>query len=253
MASRSAVVGLSRRSLSPLLLLVGLLALATSAYGSERVVDGGFDALTTCNPDPPAACTNPAWTQATEPDDLQVPICESGIGVCGQYGDGPLSQLAWAQLGARSEGPLADDIWSIQQVVQIPAAPATLTFQLRIQPSLAAHGTLVARLDGAPIFGAADSTPGFASYASVRVDVSGFAGSPRVLSFEGATHNVDMGGTGTFNLDDVSLEAPNVASTPAPPAGTPRKCGRRKKGHKRAAHAAKKRKCKGKRKKARRR
>jgi Ca2+-binding RTX toxin-like protein len=108
---------------------------------------------------------------------------------------------------------------AVSQSVEIPAAPATLRFVLRIAISPSTTGSITASIDGATVFTAADTAVGYATYQPVSVDVSGFAGGSHVLRFSGATaySGSASGASDSFEVDDVSLDAPAAVTPPTPP------------------------------------
>jgi hypothetical protein len=109
------------------------------------------------------------------------------------------------------------------------------------------------------VFSATDATPGYANYTRVTVPVGIAAGpGPRELRFE-ADAEVDPGpasigapvASDTFDVDDVSLDAPEppVAPVTAPPAAgssgplAPQSVTRKKCKRKKHPRAARKKKC----------
>jgi Ca2+-binding RTX toxin-like protein len=188
-----------------------------SASASERVQDGGFDAAT-CTPGPTGECTSPAWTQ-TRSNTFTGPICRVGTANCGFFPGpdvGPRSPSNWAQFGGESvTGGTQSSV--LEQIIQIPAGPATLTFYLKTGDSSISTGTFQAKIDGTQVFSAGGTTPGYANYSPVTVDVGGFAGGARTLSFEWVNqHGSSMGSSDSFNIDDVSLDAADAPPAPGP-------------------------------------
>jgi hypothetical protein len=224
---------------------LALLAAAPAAVAgaAERVADRDFES-TVCNG---TTCTSPAWTAAvsgqppspaTAIGPLCAPTSASGPASCSSggfsgYNNGP----HWARLGSEAGFEGGDDrppslTTSIAQQVLIPASlasePATLSWSFHIVPEQYATGTFRALVDGHVVFSATDATPGYANYTRVTVPV-GFAAGPgqRELRFE-ADAEVDPGpasigapvASDTFDVDDVSLDAPDPPAA-TPPAGTP--------------------------------
>jgi hypothetical protein len=200
--------------------------LAPPAAAVERVADGGFDAAV-CNVQD---CTSPVWVEeATEfpyRDGILLsnsgPICSGETYRCATSGSGYVSGYHWARLGAGifypSQGYVSRTT-AISQTVQIPAAPATLTFYLRILDEAGSYGSFHVSVGGRKVFRAVDTTPGyFPTYARVRVDLSAFAGGAREIRFEGGTQAVGTtdSDSDSFDVDDVSVDA---AGPPSPPPG----------------------------------
>jgi Putative metal-binding motif len=189
------------------------LAAATVAFGLtqpaaafERVQDGRFDLATCTGSD----CVSSAWTESASGTSPIGPICRSGFGpgTCADSsGTGYSSGPNWARLGAGVNATT-----SVSQTVQIPAAPAKLTFLLHITAQPNGTDTLSVTIDGTEVFRATDATAGFNPYKAVTLDVSQFAGGPRVLRFQGQ-NNAATTPSDSFDVDDVSLDAPE----PPPP------------------------------------
>lgn len=235
---------------------LALLAVAPAAVAgaAERVADRDFES-TVCNG---TTCTSPAWTAsisgqppapATAIGPLCAPTSASGPPACSSgglsgYNHGP----HWARLGSETGFEGGDDrppslSTSVTQQVLIPASlasePATLSFSFHIVPQQYATGTFRALVDGQVAFSATDATPGYANYTRVTVPVGFAAGpGPRELRFE-ADAEVDPGpaslgapvASDTFDVDDVSLDAPDppIATPPvtAPVAGPSSATGQR--------------------------
>jgi hypothetical protein len=196
-------------------MLVAMVFSTSQARASERVLDGSFDILTACGAGPGAVCTNPVWAQALGGGASIGPLCKSGTGSCGNF-QGPdnvfyLSAPNWVQLGGETSasGPLT---YSIEQVVNIPAAPATLSFQLLTKNSTVSTGAFTVRIDGIPVFAAGGS---LSSYAPVSVDLSAFASGLRTLRFDAIDTQNSSGSSDSFNIDNVSLDAPDHAAQPS--------------------------------------
>ncbi len=185
------------------------------ANASEHVLDGSFEALTTCNA---GDCTSPVWAESSSGGGTG-PLCQSGTQNCGYFqapaAVGPLTGTKWAQLGG--ESVIANPTYSISQPVNIPAGGATLSFQLSRKNS-ASTGTFNARIDGASVFTAGGADAG---YTQVSADVSSLTGL-RILSFEATIDNPLSGSTDSFNIDDVSLvDSPSQQTAPPPVATVP--------------------------------
>jgi hypothetical protein len=220
--------------------MAALLIAAPQAIATERVADGNFES-TTCDG---SSCTSPGWTAAVsgQPPSPALaigPLCApffawGGPPECADGGhSGYLSPVHWARLGSSSRFVGGDDrpptlTTSIAQSVEIPAAPATLSFNLHIVPQGFATGTFRVTVDGQLVFDTVDGATGYDSYPLLSVPVDFAAGpGPHELRFEGNA-DVDPGpapdGTAvasdTFDLDNVSLDAPDPpASEPAPGSG----------------------------------
>ena len=74
---------------------------------------------------------------------------------------------------------------SLEQTVSIPTAPATLSFRLRIINAAGPTGEFKVEVGGTQVFAATDTTPGFAAYAPVTIDVSSFAGTTPLAQARG--------------------------------------------------------------------
>jgi hypothetical protein len=190
------------------------LATAGEAPALERVVDGGFDASSCDN----AGCSSTVWD---EDSDANVgtspigPIC-SGMNLgCASNASGFSTAPNWARLGAATAagGGAFQVTTAVEQVISIPAAPATLTFYLRFldldptglsQMKVSLSGTVLRTFT---------QPTGFATYVPVTIDVGAFAGGTRVLRFEGASF---FGGidADSYDIDRVSLDAPDAAPAP---------------------------------------
>ncbi|MDX6617103.1 MAG: hypothetical protein QOD60_2194 [Solirubrobacterales bacterium] len=202
------------------------LLVPASASASERVLDGSFDVITACTP---SDCTSPVWAETVDNGGGTGPLCQAGTGSCGYFqGMGMVfasSPPVWAQFGG--ESVLADPTYSIQQVVNVPAAPATLRFQLFIKDSNATTGAFTVQINGTPVFAAGGTTPGYGAYAPVSIDISPFAGGLRTLRFDVSEANPGGVSTDSFNVDNVSLDAPDHSPVPATP--IKKKCKKSKK------------------------
>ena len=167
--------------------------------GTEIVADGGFE----------AGSPNPNWTEASS--NFGTPLCTTGL--CGTGGGtGPASGLWWAWFG----GIAAPETGSVSQTVMGGANDAcTLSFSLEI-PVASGNGTdfLDVSIGGTTVYSALENTPGFATYAPVVVDVSGFInGTAQTLSFDSSISGTP--GLTNFFVDDVSLTCQaGVPTTP---------------------------------------
>ena len=206
---------MGRRFLGAAVLLAALIAPA-QVSASEHVLDGGFDAVTSCMA---GDCTSPVWSESLGGSAGTGPLCQDGIGSCGHFEGammvGPRSGTKWAQLGGETSAS-GLNTYSIQQVVSMPTGPATLNFQLRTRNSNASTGAFTVRIDGTPIFTVGGSEM---LYAPISVDVSAFAGGLRTLRFEVA-NNDNNGSTDSFNVDDISLIDQPAQPAPATPQAT---------------------------------
>jgi hypothetical protein len=234
----------NRWLIASLLAGMALFIPASPVSAAEHVLDGGLDQVTTCVS---GDCSNPVWAEGRQGDSFVGPICQAGVGSCGFF-EGPGNAFAssppsWLQMGGETKDGASS--WFAQQVVSLPAAPMTLRFSLMTRDSNVDAGTLVVKIGSAPVFAVAANAPGFASYAPVSVDVSGFGGGLRELRFEVSDTQAGSGSSDSFNIDDVSItdQPPGPAATTTP--AKKKKCKKKKKNR---ASAAKKKKCKKKRK-----
>ena len=187
----------------------------------QRVKDGSFDTRTTCSG---GACTNPAWSVTTS-GFFAGGLCgvTGGDPSCTFEGGAPHSPPFWFR---SSEGTVGTTNLSTlrQDAILIPAAPASLGFELRIRQSSGdATGSMSVTIDGAPLRTITHAEPGFSAYAPVNIDASSAVGpGNHLLQFSfastGAT-NLDRGPS--FMLDDVSLTAPDATSMPIDPPAPP--------------------------------
>jgi hypothetical protein len=194
------------------------------AEAAERVKDGGFEAAS-CNA---TDCSDDsAWEQSSTSAFANGtgPICRSGTGsgntACTSQGSAPFSGSTWARLGAgfKASAMFGGGILSsLEQTVAISNAPATLSFRLRIIDSPGATGEFTVKAGDAQVFSTTDTTPGFASYTPVAIDLSSFAGTSPVLQFRASSGAIAIGALNSFDLDDISLITadPSVATTVDP-------------------------------------
>jgi hypothetical protein len=132
------------------------------------------------------------------------------LGTC-VSGGGYTTFWNWARLGA---GNTSDNTSAVQQTVQIPAAPAKLTFALLIRGT--GTGTMRVTIGGTEVFSVSEATTGYTDYHAVTVDVSRFAGGARALRFEGHTSApATTAPSRIFDIDDVKLDAPEAPPPPS--------------------------------------
>jgi hypothetical protein len=199
--------------------VAAVLAIANPpAQAAQRVADGNFEA-TTCTT---TTCTSPAWTAVPGGAGFAIgPLC-GFTAACVSQGSGYTSASHWARLGASGSytGPDRAPVVtsSISQPVLIPAAPATLSFALRIINDAHSSGGFTASIDGQSVYGASDTTVDHINYELVTVNVNRFAGpGPKTLKFEatgqpGGTDGASAYFTDSFDVDDVSLDAADPAA-----------------------------------------
>ena len=190
---------------------VSAMCLVPGAAGAaERVQDGGFEA-STCDA---MQCTDPVWPDGVTTAFANVtgPICRSGTGSgntdCNGGGAAAFSGSTWSRLGAgyKASAMFGGGVISfLDQIVPIPTAPATLRFRLRIFDAAGATGEFKVEVGGTLVFSATDSTPGFAAYAPVAIDLSSRAGTAPLLRLEGVSSQMPVGALDSFDVDDVSL------------------------------------------------
>jgi hypothetical protein len=203
---------------------------ASAATATERISDGGFD-QTLCNS---AGCLGGPWTQAGSTNGdvtprLVGPICSASNTDCFAAGNsGYTSQFHWARIGAATEAPdsgQASVDSYVQQSIQVPAsfppAPlATLHFALRIRPGNdSPDETLTVSLDGTPVFSVDDSDNTYTgNYQPVEVPLDALVGpGAKTLRFEAS--GLFRSISSSFDIDDVSVTAPDALAPPVAPAG----------------------------------
>jgi hypothetical protein len=217
-----------------LLATLALFAVPASSSAVELVGDGSFEGATGMT------LNSPSWTEADSA--FGSPLCNAG---CGNGGGTmvPRTGTIFAWFGG---SPGTTQTASLTQSVVIPRGTANLTFWFRRGGSNNGGGVLNVLLDGNSLFTANDSST-LTTYTAITRDLSASAnGLSHTLRFD----YVDAaGGAGLTNMavDDVSINATPLATTPGNTSGTAGKC-KRKKGKKKPAAAAK---CKKKRKKKR--
>jgi hypothetical protein len=212
-----------------------MLALAVSAgaaTATERINDGGFDqaACTT------AGCTGGAWSHGASVGVGSAigPICSdlnhnclcNTPAICTPT-IGFHSSHNWARVGAAEEDPdteISTVDSFVQQDIQVPAsfppAPlATLHFFLRIIPTDdSSNETLTVSLGGTPVLNVDDGDTGYGIYEPVDVPLDALVGpGAKTLRFEasGTFRHVST----SFDIDDVSVTAPDALGPPAVSAG----------------------------------
>jgi hypothetical protein len=195
------------------------LVMAGEAAALERVVDGGFDA-SSCDA---AGCSSAVWD---EDSDANVgtnpigPICSGMNLACSTNGSGYTTAPNWSRLGAATAagGGAFQVTTAVEQAVSIPAAPATLTFYLRFLDLDPGGLSQMKVLLSGSVLATFTQPTGFATSTPVTIDVGAFAGGTRVLRFEGSSL---FGGidADSYDIDSVSLDAPNAAVAAAGPTG----------------------------------
>ncbi len=168
---------------------------------TERITDGTFEA------------GNPwtAWTAQTSTN-FGTPNCNTAL--CGTDGGtaAPFAGDNWVWFG----GIAAAETATVGQDMTIPSGgAATLTFQLRIgKVTTPFTDTLTVTIDGTNIATFTEPSVAESGYTLRSFDVSAFA--------NGASHSLLFTYTGTttgaanFTIDDVSLIAGGVCTTPTP-------------------------------------
>ena len=187
----------SARRFAVLLASLSLLAFglgAADAHAAERVQDGGLEGFS-CNA---SACTSSIWTETDTAGNSASPFCANGLmGACNPF---------TARTGTKYllfYGAGMENLTVSQSGIQIPAAPATLSFWMSTG-SITGPATITVLIDGQQVFtrGASPYIP----YTLFTVDVGARAGpGPHTLSFRrtapgGATNDY-------FLVDDISLDA----------------------------------------------
>lgn len=214
--------------------MLSLAVPASAATATERVSDGGFDqaACTT------AGCTGGAWSHGSSVglgtvigpicSDLNHNcVCNTPSVLCAPPNSGFHSSHNWARVGAAEEDPDTEistvDTFA-QQDIRVPASfpptpLATLHFFLRIVPSDdGANETLTVSLGGTPVLTVDDDATGYGSYQPVDLPLDALVGpGAKTLRFEasGDFRHVST----SFDVDDVSVTAPDALGPPAVSAG----------------------------------
>jgi hypothetical protein len=205
-------------------LLVAAALFAGEAGAVERVQDGGFE-QSSC-PTGANRCTSAAWTQFRSVVNAFAlgPICGPETSGCAGGGSGYTTEPNWARLGsAVGPGPSGGVDSRIDQMVSIPAAPATLRFNLRILDlDSRTTGHMEVSLDGRVVWQGTADMPGYTNSQRVTVDVSSLAGATRLLRLEG--NNPFSTESDSFDIDDVSLDAPPASTSTGQRAAALKKC-----------------------------
>ena len=202
------------RLVIPLMAVAVMLMGPASASAAERVTDGSFDGATCTASD----CTSPSWTETSTATSFAPagPICGPATTNCSVNGGAAKSAPNWARLASTLYSG-STSTSSVAQTVAIPAAPATLTFDLLIQPEPFYSGTFQVTVDGAIVYSATYATTGHATYQPVSVNLDAYAGGgARTLRFTGVSTYTGPGSgqSGDFQVDDVSLLAADAPVTP---------------------------------------
>lgn len=210
--------------------LAGLLmfaAPACAATATERVSDGGFDLM----PCAPTGCVGSSWSQGGTTDGNSAvivgPICSATVTGCAVASSGYHTPFHWARIGRVSQTgshPAQVDTW-IQQDVMVPAsfppAPlATLHFVMRILQESGSDENLTISLGGREVTRIQSNDARFTgSYTQVDVPLDSFVG-PGVqpLRFEATGFYQEPVST-SFDIDDVSVTAPDALAPVAAPTG----------------------------------
>jgi hypothetical protein len=194
--------------LANLLTLLLAVALASAAQ-VEVVADGGFEG-TTCGATK-TSCTNANWPlKGSEATVCKTPPCEAGAA----------SGNGFFRFGGK--GGTGDPEYSeVSQSVTIPAAPATLSFDVvYADDGFDTVNYLKVFLDGVELK-EITSAP---SYTHELIDVSASAGGgPKTLTFEFLCGGEGGARCPVVDLDDVSLLSgtPTPANPTTPPSGGP--------------------------------
>lgn len=222
MTAQGVTRSLGRRAAAAVLALAGMAAVTAQPAGAiERIQDGNFEQAACSTTD----CVSLPWAEtATSSGNPIGPICNAVTYFCIQSGSGYSTAPNWTRLGAGfSNNTLssASHSSSIRQTVQIPAAPARLSFALRMPPIFdTSTGTFTVRVGTTTVFFATTSTTGYSTYQPVVIDVSQFAGGTRDISFEATTQTPPYDNRGakvrSFDVDNVSVDAPDPVPAAAP-------------------------------------
>jgi hypothetical protein len=180
------------------MLILAVLIPADSAAGAELIKDGSFEST-------PASEDNPNWDQGGV---AFLPICD--VELCGDGGGtvGPRTGNNWAWFGGF---PSPEEQFVSQEVTIARGPSATLTFYLWLGVS-SGNGLDAFRvlMDGEELLEVPEDAEGYGSYTLVSLDVSRYVSDrPHELSFEYAGVG---GGTTNFSLDDISLQASDLAA-----------------------------------------
>jgi hypothetical protein len=183
--------------------VAGVAMVVPAASASERVQDGGFEGTTCVGSD----CSNTSWSKLGP----RVVFCQTG-----SCSGAAFSGTHWLLFGGGfvdtdppGEGVPAFSL--VEQQVEIPAAPAVLSFMLENFTG-AGSVTLTVKLDGTTILTPEVKGSATYPYKVVTADVSQFAGPGKHnLRFEHTCGST----CGRVSVDNVSLDAADV---PAPAA-----------------------------------
>jgi hypothetical protein len=214
-STRTAVSGRGL-ALAIALTTIALALPAANAGAVERVSDGGFDATTCTLTD----CTSPFWSEQSA-DSTIGPLCRTGVDSCGAWGGTPdlvgyNSPLGWVQLGGENKPQNAIMNSSVAQTVDVPAAPARLRFLLLIKDANLSVSSFAVFVDGLHILTLQAS--GDTAYTPIVIDISPVAGGPRTFKFTAASGQLAAGASDSYNIDDVSVDAPDKPVVPPTPA-----------------------------------
>ncbi|MGZ5312837.1 MAG: hypothetical protein ACXWEA_01385 [Solirubrobacterales bacterium] len=214
-----------------------LLAFPGGAGAVQRVEDGSFENMNCFT----NVCTSTVWAPDIFYSGTWTPIgplcgvAATGIN-CGSQGGGYVSADQWARPGSGSipdgNGGYLDT--GISQNVLIPASfppaePATLSFYVRRVDEPDSISEFDVDIDDTRVFSMSTDTPGYSTaYQQVFINMTPFAGpGVRKLSFSAINLHLAHAGAGDdfsdlYEIDDVSLTAPDAPLDPQPPpAGTP--------------------------------
>lgn len=218
---------MERRGVAIVIAAFALSAAATQpAAAVERVRDGQFS-QSACNQ---FDCVNAHWAETAFSTGTPAgPICGPVTNFCGGGGSGYSSPDKWAEIGAgfnNQQFQSGTNSSSVRQNVEIPAGPATLRFVLHIADFAESTGSFSVRIGGTTVFFATHDTAAYYTYEPVLIDVSQFAGGTRELVFEGNSVSPPksvspLGGSIKFDVDDISLDAPDVPPPGQSAAGAP--------------------------------
>lgn len=184
------------RGLCASLIVLGAGFGGSEAEAIERVEDGGLEGLA-CT----TTCTSTVWQEADALGTASAALCANGLPDCPRFAHTGTKYLSF--LGAGLE-----DLTVSQSAIEIPAAPATLSFWLYTELE-AGLATFTVAIDGQPVF-TRTADPEI-DYTPFTVDVSQFAGpGTHTLSFRKVTPTIPMNPNDRFLVDDVALEAPDA-------------------------------------------
>ena len=173
----------------------------TCAPGTERIVDGTFEAGTPW----------PAWTIQTSTN-FGTPNCNAA---CGNGGPppsaGPFAGTNWAWFGG---APLAETS-TLGQTFAVPATgPATLSFQMWIGAVTAPFtDTLVVRVDGNVVQTYTEPAVAETGYSLRTIPLNFTTIGNHTILF---TYNGPSTGVANFNVDNLSVTTGGVCPTPTP-------------------------------------